>query len=41
VRGYVQAMHLAWLQEMAGRQASPNRDTSLISLKPAIAITRT
>lgn len=23
VRGYVQAMHLAWLQEMAGRQSSP------------------
>lgn len=33
VRGYVQAMHLAWLQEMAGRQASPNRDTSLISIE--------
>ncbi|MBZ7623356.1 ribosome-associated ATPase/putative transporter RbbA [Klebsiella michiganensis] len=33
VRGYVQAMHLAWLQEMAGRQASPNRDTSLISVE--------
>ncbi|ENK7052695.1 TPA: ribosome-associated ATPase/putative transporter RbbA, partial [Klebsiella pneumoniae] len=30
VRGYVQAMHLAWLQEMAGRQSSPQRDTSLI-----------
>ncbi|MCG4877893.1 hypothetical protein L0N00_15805, partial [Eggerthella lenta] len=30
---YVQAMHLAWLQEMAGRQASPNRDTSLISIE--------
>ncbi|HFP9336141.1 TPA: ribosome-associated ATPase/putative transporter RbbA [Raoultella planticola] len=27
VRGYVQAMHLAWLQEMAGR------DTSLISIE--------
>lgn len=25
VRGYVQAMHLAWLQEMAGQQSSPNR----------------
>ncbi|EIW8955413.1 ABC transporter ATP-binding protein/permease, partial [Klebsiella pneumoniae] len=25
VRGYVQAMHLAWLQEMAGRQSSPRR----------------
>jgi ribosome-dependent ATPase len=24
VRGYVQAMHLAWLQEMAGRQSSPS-----------------
>lgn len=33
VRGYVQAMHLAWLQEMAGRQASPARDTSLISIE--------
>ncbi|WP_219541878.1 ribosome-associated ATPase/putative transporter RbbA [Klebsiella michiganensis] len=33
VRGYVQAMHLAWLQEMAGRQASPNRDTSLIPIE--------
>lgn len=33
VRSYVQAMHLAWLQEMAGRQASPNRDTSLISIE--------
>lgn len=33
VRGYVQAMHLAWLQEMAGRQSSPNRDTSLISIE--------
>lgn len=33
VRGYVQAMHLDWLQEMAGRQASPNRDTSLISIE--------
>ena len=34
VRGYVQAMHLAWLQEMAGRQATPGRDTSLISIEP-------
>ncbi|WP_159238005.1 ribosome-associated ATPase/putative transporter RbbA [Raoultella terrigena] len=33
VRGYVQAMHLAWLQEMAGRQVSPARDTSLISIE--------
>ncbi|MND25786.1 putative ABC transporter ATP-binding protein YbhF [compost metagenome] len=33
VRGYVQAMHLAWLQEMAERQASPARDTSLISIE--------
>lgn len=33
VRGYVQAMHLAWLQEMASRQASPNRDISLISIE--------
>ncbi|HGY5198259.1 TPA: ribosome-associated ATPase/putative transporter RbbA [Raoultella ornithinolytica] len=33
VRGYVQAMHLAWLQEMAGRQATPGRDTSLISIE--------
>ena len=33
VRGYVQAMHLAWLQEMAGRQSSPPRDTSLISIE--------
>ncbi|WP_251927803.1 ribosome-associated ATPase/putative transporter RbbA [Raoultella planticola] len=33
VRGYVQAMHLAWLQEMAGRQATPVRDTSLISIE--------
>ncbi|HCV9953948.1 TPA: ribosome-associated ATPase/putative transporter RbbA, partial [Klebsiella pneumoniae] len=30
VRGYIQAMHLAWLQEMTGRQSSPQRDTSLI-----------
>ncbi|MEY7844377.1 ribosome-associated ATPase/putative transporter RbbA [Klebsiella africana] len=33
VRGYVQAMHLAWLQEMVGRQSSPQRDTSLISIE--------
>lgn len=33
VRGYVQAMHLAWLLEMAGRQSSPQRDTSLISIE--------
>lgn len=33
VRGYVQAMHLAWLQEMAGQQSSPNRETSLISIE--------
>ncbi|HGO6843447.1 TPA: ribosome-associated ATPase/putative transporter RbbA [Klebsiella pneumoniae] len=33
VRGYVQVMHLAWLQEMAGRQSSPQRDTSLISIE--------
>ncbi|HFT7752273.1 ribosome-associated ATPase/putative transporter RbbA [Klebsiella pneumoniae] len=33
VRSYVQAMHLAWLQEMAGRQSSPQRDTSLISIE--------
>ncbi|HGF0772124.1 TPA: ribosome-associated ATPase/putative transporter RbbA [Kluyvera georgiana] len=33
VRGYVQAMHLAWLQEMAGRQPSASRDTSLISIE--------
>lgn len=33
VRGYVQAMHLAWLQEMAGLQSSPQRDTSLISIE--------
>ncbi|MZO58749.1 ribosome-associated ATPase/putative transporter RbbA [Klebsiella pneumoniae] len=33
VRGYVQAMHLAWLQEMAGRQSSPRRDTPLISIE--------
>lgn len=33
VRGYVQAMHLAWLQEMADRQSSPQRDTSLISIE--------
>ncbi|HBT9007938.1 TPA: ribosome-associated ATPase/putative transporter RbbA [Klebsiella pneumoniae] len=33
VRGYVQAMHLAWLQEMAGRQSSPQRDTSLIFIE--------
>ncbi|MER3563343.1 ribosome-associated ATPase/putative transporter RbbA [Klebsiella pneumoniae] len=33
VRGYVQAMHLAWLQEMAARQSSPQRDTSLISIE--------
>ncbi|HBX5847211.1 TPA: ABC transporter ATP-binding protein/permease [Klebsiella pneumoniae] len=33
VRGYVQAMHLAWLQEIAGRQSSPQRDTSLISIE--------
>ncbi|WP_347290596.1 ribosome-associated ATPase/putative transporter RbbA [Kluyvera georgiana] len=33
VRGYVQAMHLAWLQETAGRQPSASRDTSLISIE--------
>ncbi|HBT0416881.1 TPA: ribosome-associated ATPase/putative transporter RbbA, partial [Klebsiella pneumoniae] len=33
VRGYIQAMHLAWLQEMTGRQSSPQRDTSLISIE--------
>ena len=33
VRGYVQAIHLAWLQEMAGRQPSASRDTSLISIE--------
>lgn len=33
VRGYVQAMHLAWLQEMAARQSSPQHDTSLISIE--------
>ncbi|EPY7205303.1 ribosome-associated ATPase/putative transporter RbbA [Klebsiella quasipneumoniae] len=33
VRGYVQAMHLAWLQEMAPRQSSPQRATSLISIE--------
>ena len=33
VRGYIQAMHLAWLQEMAGRQSSPQRDTSLSSIE--------
>ncbi|WP_368300080.1 ribosome-associated ATPase/putative transporter RbbA [Kluyvera sichuanensis] len=33
VRGYVQAMHLSWLQEMAGRQPSASRDTSLISIE--------
>ena len=33
VRSYVQAMHLSWLQEMAGRQPSANRDTSLISIE--------
>ena len=33
VRGYVQAMHLSWLQEMAGRQSSASRDTSLISIE--------
>ncbi|HDG7720385.1 ribosome-associated ATPase/putative transporter RbbA [Klebsiella quasipneumoniae subsp. similipneumoniae] len=33
VRGYVQAMHIAWLQEMAGQQSSPNRETSLISIE--------
>ncbi len=33
VRGYVQAMHLAWLQEMVGRQPSASRDTSLISIE--------
>ncbi|WP_308564490.1 ribosome-associated ATPase/putative transporter RbbA [uncultured Klebsiella sp.] len=33
IRGYVQAMHLAWLQEMAARQSSPKRDTSLISIE--------
>ncbi|MGZ0801339.1 ribosome-associated ATPase/putative transporter RbbA [Kluyvera ascorbata] len=33
VRGYVQAMHLSWLQEMTGRQPSANRDTSLISIE--------
>lgn len=33
VRGYVQALHLAWLQEMAARQSSPQRATSLISIE--------
>ena len=33
VRGYGQAMHLSWLQEMAGRQPSASRDTSLISIE--------
>lgn len=32
VRGYVQAMHLAWLQEMAGLQANASGDGSLISI---------
>ncbi|MFV0264982.1 MAG: ribosome-associated ATPase/putative transporter RbbA [Kluyvera sp.] len=33
VRGYVQAMHLSWLQEMAGRQSSASRDNTLISIE--------
>lgn len=33
VRGYVQAMHLAWLQEMAGRQPNASGDTSLMSIE--------
>ena len=33
VRGYVQAMHLAWLQEMAGLQANASGDGSLISIE--------
>ncbi|WP_052283234.1 ribosome-associated ATPase/putative transporter RbbA [Kluyvera genomosp. 1] len=33
VRGYVQAMHLAWLQEMAGLQANTSGDGSLISIE--------
>ncbi|BBT72758.1 MULTISPECIES: ribosome-associated ATPase/putative transporter RbbA [Enterobacteriaceae] len=33
VRGYVQAMHLAWLQEMAGRQPSAASDSALMSIE--------
>jgi len=33
VRGYVQAMHQTWLQEMAGRQSSANSGASLLSIE--------
>ena len=33
VRGYVQAMHQAWLQEMAGRQPSAASDSALMSIE--------
>ncbi|WP_432699197.1 ribosome-associated ATPase/putative transporter RbbA [Kluyvera cryocrescens] len=33
VRGYVQAMHLAWLQEMAGLQPNASGDVSLVSIE--------
>lgn len=33
VRGYVQAMHLGWLKEMAGRQSTPSQDSALMSIE--------
>ncbi|MGO1309272.1 MAG: ribosome-associated ATPase/putative transporter RbbA [Kluyvera intermedia] len=33
VRGYVQAMHLGWLQEMAGLQPNASGDVSLVSIE--------
>lgn len=33
VRGYVQAMHLGWLQEMAGQQPNASGDASLVSIE--------
>lgn len=41
VRGYVQAMHLARLQEMAARQSSPGAIPRSSPSRPAIAIIRT
>ncbi|WP_058910561.1 ribosome-associated ATPase/putative transporter RbbA [Entomohabitans teleogrylli] len=33
VRGYVQAMHQSWLQEMAGRQSAPGRSAAPMSIE--------
>lgn len=41
VRGYVQAMHLAWLQEMAGGRAARSAIPRSSPSRPAIAIIRT